>query len=147
MTTLSKSIFQLRRKALATNKRMLFNEMRKLGIHSVSVAYEGNEGDFTTTVGYRSLKNNKECLKTEVSYTRAVCLTKKYKMRGEITAIKVSLNEAFNYFVYDLLNVEQPSWLYGRGSEGSLTINATEQRCLLQHTSFFTESITSRAAY
>src|SRR5699024_213637 len=137
------------KECLERNKQAIFELMKRFNIDQATLEYRGFDSDGRVNrITYNSAKTMKVAKKVITPY---LCL--EYRTKGlrkvdlKVVTRQFSLHSALEHFALDLLELEQPHWAAYAGSEGTLTLDRHQRKCLLNHTAYFTESLTRQASY
>lgn len=134
---------------LERNKQTIFNLMSRFSIEKAVLEYCGFDGDGGVNhIAYGSSKIKRVAKRVIVPYQCVEYHTEGLRKVGVgVVTRQLSLHNALKHFALDLLEQAQPYWTVYEGSEGTLTLDPKERKCLLKHTSYFTESLTRQASY
>src|SRR5699024_4178908 len=118
-------------------------------IDQATLEYCGFDSDGgVNRITYNSAKTMKVAKKVITPY---LCL--EYRSKGirkvdlRVVTRQFSLRSAFEHFALDWRELEQSHCAECAGSEGTLTLDRHQRKCLLNHTAYFTESLTRQASY
>lgn len=142
--------YQDRHKAcIERNKQAIFDLMARYDIDGATLEYCGFDGDGGVNhIAYNSPKVMRIAKKVTLPYQCVEYRTEGLRKVGlNVIARQMSLHDALTYFALDLLEHKQPHWSAYAGSEGTLTLDPEQRKCLLKHTAYFTESLTRQASY